>query len=197
MGRIAAVVADGIRRRGRFVYLRAPTGLASRPPMPNPPTLVGPVLAAPVAVGDQAMSINATSARGVLVPGDVLALGTDQYVVTSPVNSRPIQPGVLPGFDDVPFVPPATTAQPAGAQLTPTWSADKQMKAIVDAYPERLVDGKNILLFDLRVVIGSYKVATPPVPDNQLVIDGKVRTIIAVNPVFAGAELTSWTIQAR
>ncbi len=195
--RVAQKVTDAIRRRGRDILYRAPTGTNTVPPMINPPVLVAPVLAATVAAGDTTLAINATSARGLIVPNDILTLAGQQLIITDVVASRTVTVGVQPGFDDVPFFPPINAAQAAGTPLTATWSADVTVRAFVERYPERLVDGKNILVRDLRVKIGVFLCPITPDDTAELIIDGDIRKIINVDPVYAGPDQTSWEIQAR
>jgi hypothetical protein len=72
------------------------------------------------------------------------------------------------------------------------------LRAIVEVYPERMVDGDNILARDLRIRIAARDTAQPNPATQKLVINGDERAIVNANPVFAAAaELVEWIVQAR
>jgi hypothetical protein len=189
-------VADALARRGnQRVTLRHLT--TSGPPhlLPNPPTLVSPVLDGDTASGTSTIAIRAEDARGRMLDGDKLRIGDIIYRITATANSRALT-ATEPGFDAVAITPGLVASLTDGAEITPIWSADTTVTALVQSYPLRLVDGTRIQSRDLMVTIAAYGLEQPSLTD-QIIIGADIRSIMGVTPTYAGDRVVRWEIQAR
>ena len=188
--------SDALRRRGTPIVWRRVSRLAGGDAQPNPPTLLNPVLDGNVSAGATSLSIRATAASGRLFPGDALALGSlPPLVVAAITPSRAIGSGT-PGFTAVPLTSAIPSAQPDGTPIVPTWAADSQVYARIGGFPLQVI-GDQILSNDLSVEMAAFGLSAVPSPIDLLVIDGNVRTIVAMVPTYALGAVVKWTIQAR
>jgi hypothetical protein len=193
--KVANLVQAAIARRGALITLRS---ITPAPAGPIPPIFTAPVLTADAPVGSTTLSIDCGTATGVLSVGDTITVAGQTVTVQTAARARAIAVGVTPGFDNVPFTPALTSDAPAASAVTFTWAADQQLRAIVEVYPERMVDGDNIMARDLRIRIAARATTQPNPATQKLVINGDERTIVNANPVFAAAaELVEWMLQAR
>jgi len=194
-GRLQLQVAAAIRRRGTEVVLRAVTRTGS-PQMPNPPTFVNPVLATPLAPGATALSINASSAFGVILAGDILLVDGQSLTVTTQVRSRPNTANNA-GFDAISFSPPFTGTGSSGDPVLPTWSADINTWAVVSSFPLNLIDGQLIIVGDMNVVMPALDGFNPKLPWKLILPDGVERTLISASPNYVQDQIVSWRALAR
>jgi hypothetical protein len=192
---LARLVADAIRRRGTFIMLRT---IQATEQGPIPAVIDQPTRTGPVAQGATTLALDALSATGQLVPGDVITIAGEALTVGAAVVARPLSLDGTPGFDGVTFMPALAAAAAAGAAVTIAFQADAKIKALLNTYASSLVDGTNIQVQDLRVQIAAYNQAKPDPTTQKLVINGDVRSIIRSDPAFGPAgEIEKWVIQAR
>lgn len=88
-----------------------------------------------------------------------------------------------------------------GANPTITYT-DYTVRAVVDTYPEKLVDGTVIKIGDLQVILQPVTTAGAAIPapttaDDRIVIDGKSRTVGVVTPLYAGSAISAYEVQAK
>ncbi len=182
--------ANAVAQRGATIYLRTPSTSPASPPM------TGPLTCDAAAQNATVVTLRSDTAIGAIVPGDVLLLGTQKLVVSNTISAAPDLVNGGDAFVGVAFTPPLSAAVTANTALTVRWSADKPLKAMVDAYPVTLVDGELILQSDLRVTMAAYR---NPVPElaQQLVIDGVPRSIKNISPVRIRNDIIKYQLQAR
>lgn len=87
-----------------------------------------------------------------------------------------------------------------GANPTVT-NTDYSVKALVAGYETALIDGTTIKVGDLRVILATTTTtggAFPaPTATDQIGIDGAFRSIGVVKPLYAGATVAVWDVQAK
>lgn len=187
--------ADALSRRGTLITWRRVSRLAGGDPQPNPPTLIGPVLNGAAGAGTTVISIRAAAAAGRILAGDMLAIGALAPIPVA-VAATATAPGGTVGFAGIQLASGLPSAQLDGAPVVPTWLADTSVRARVSSYPVHLLSDQ-ILSTDLSVEMAAFGVTQAPTPQDLLVINGDVRTIVTVLPTWAAGMVVKWTVQAR
>lgn len=189
-------VANAVKRRGKTITLRRITTSAAPYSLPNPPTMVSPVLDGAHTAGDTTIAIRGSDVRGRLIAGDELKIGATSYTVTGTINSRSLA-AATPGFDAVTISPGLVSNLPDGTAIVPKWLADEELIATIRSYPIRLIDGSLIQARDLWISIGFVDGLERPTETDKLLIDGDIRAIVSSTPAYAGSVIARWDIQAR
>lgn len=70
------------------------------------------------------------------------------------------------------------------------------VKILIDSYAQNLIDGTIVKQGDMKITMPALNNQTP-VPGDDLVFDGVTRNIVAVENVYSGEQIASFTIQAR
>lgn len=183
-------VTEAMIRRSTPVTLRRVTTTTGPNPSPNPPNIVGPVFDGSYAIDATQVDIRASSVRGRLVAGDRFTHRGTVHTIAgtyAAANNR---------FTGVEFSPALATAIIDGDPVVFTWSADTTVYCSINSYPRRLVDGTLIQASDLDVVMAANGYPEPQLTD-QLLILGKLKSIVTISPVFHRAKVVQWRLQAR
>lgn len=183
-----------VKRRGKSMFLRRVTMLDGPTSAPNPPTITGGLTVfGAVSAGASTITLRARSASGRLIAGDrfVLAGDTTIHTITAQVIAASNT------FTPVPFSPPLTQPVADGAAAALFYAADVPITARVDGFAENLVDGTLVRVGDLNVMIPGAELMAAPQAVDKIVLDGVVKSIVTVTPVYAAAQVAFWRVQAR
>lgn len=191
-------VAAAIKQRGALIQIQHVDRLPGPEPFPSPPVCVSPVLAANISAGDTTIDLNAVSAEGRLIPGDIITISKTTYTVEGAIRSRAYSadPSMPDGFDAIAISPHIAADAPAGTSVGINYANEEDVWAVLEAFPARLVDGQLIQVNDYQVTIAGLNRQTLNTAD-MLVINGSAGTIVKADPVYVGGWVARWNIQAR
>ena len=188
---------DGYQRRGDAFILRRISKINGL--LPNPPILSGAALDGAVIAGARQLSIRADVATGRIVAGDKIILSGRILEVATDTAARAISqdPAVVavPGFTNVPLVRALPISAADGAVLDFAWKGDSEIKGRVEAF-DTSIGANGIIAGDLGVTIPSYGIDPPTIID-ELLIDGRIRSIQSITPVLARGVAVTWHVHAR
>ena len=188
-------VAAAIRRRGKLIMLQRTSRLPGPEPLPAPPLLVTPTLAAAVVPGQSTISLNAAQADGRLLAGVRLVLPSGVFTIAATATSR-AYPADPPGFDAVTLASPLTAAHAAGTPASFIFVNEEAVWAIVRGFPSNLIDGHLIQVNDYLVSIAGLNRPTFDTA-TLLWVDGSPGTIVKADPIYMAGLIARWDIQAR
>ena len=198
-GTVVQRFSQATTRKGAPVTLRRITKDASG--LPNPPTLVNPVVNGATAASATTISIRADQAIGFLATGDVLTIGAlSAIAVAAPVESNPIVASpttpTVQGFTNISLASPLPSAVADGTPIVVTWVADTTVHARVVDFPINL-KSDQIQTGDLSVLVPTFGISPAPTALDQVIVNGLPRSIVTVTPTYAGADIVAWRLQAR
>lgn len=149
-----------------------------------------------VTIGSSAVTLAAPAGNWFLEVGDNLSFGsTAAYIV----QARNTATAGL--FTNVQISPPTTLASSAGSSVQPVFTNDFPVLAAVSTYPYKMIDGTLVKAQDLLTTIlptdtGGRTIPTPS-PTDREIIDGVLRTVGIVAPLYVGSDIVAWEIQAK
>lgn len=192
---IAQRLKAAVQRRGATIALRRVSTSAAPGSLSNPPILISPVIDGAPSAGATVIAIRANDAQGRMINGDRLVIAGTSYRVTQTAEARDFDTPTA-GFDNVHISPGLRANVADGTSVTPAWIADEKVPAIIQAYPQRLVDGTLITARDLELLIPSHEIDQPELTDLVLIGDD-LRSIVSVQPIYTGSTIVQWRVQAR
>lgn len=67
----------------------------------------------------------------------------------------------------------------------------------VTSWPTQKIDGTLIQINDLRILISSDQLPSDPNIDDLIVINGEVFHVVMCAPIYGGASVAEWEVNAR
>jgi hypothetical protein len=187
-------LAQLIAELGRGVVFRNLTVKPGASPAPNPPQLTGLAVNALTALGAGAITLKATFASGRLIVGDKFTIAGDAtvYTVTGEVIAA------SNSFAAVPISPVLAQAAAANAVVTPIFVADFPIRALVTAFPARLINGTSIQVTDRQVrFLASTISGIEPAVTDKILIGSDSYSIVAPKSAELQGVVYSWFCQVR
>lgn len=134
---------------GLITYTNVTTIDNAANPAPNPPTMMGLVVADNALEGAVTINFSADVLTGRLIAGDTFQVPGDPTIYT--VGSQVISPLTAQTLTGVPFTP--GLAEPVSADAVPTFTfaATFTVRASITGFPAILINGTSIQQHDKRI----------------------------------------------
>lgn len=164
-------------------------------PYPNPPRIGGTLaLAATLNAGATTMLLGASLLFGRVVAEDRFRVGTSATVFQA--AGEALDDGANRITVPLTFAAPATLA--SGTAITPIWSADREITAIIQPLSRRLREDVLLEMRDLQVTIAATAMPFEPYVQDRIVLPGgDVREVVAIIPMMADGVPYAWRLQVR
>lgn len=190
--RIRARIAYNIHKVGKQMTYRRVTKSSGPNPKLNPPLAVAPTVNGNFLTGVSAIDFDEVSGR--VVPGDKFTISGDAtvYTITNTVDDDDSDRLI-----NVKFTPALAKDAADGTAVTFTWAADTQISARVMSYPMNQVDGDNIRLTDLMILIAGTDIDFTPMPGDNILINSDVIQVLSARPNYVKEMVGDWQVQGR
>lgn len=193
-----ADITNNLSDVGKSIVIRHVASKGGTNPALNPVQTGSITVAVAASAGNAQITLTAPAGNWFLTTGDKfkIAGAATTYTVTADVTAASGK------FTDVSFSPALTADAALGAACSVTWANDYPVKAMVGAYPAKLIDGTLITVRDAQVmappVDSNGRTIPPPTPAVDWVgVAGSFRRVGIVEPVYVGEGVVLWTLQAK
>ena len=89
------------------------------------------------------------------------------------------------------------TYDPAIGSIVAEETAEYTISGLIRAYTLAQRLNTAIQAGDLRVLFAAQGLATTPVPDDRITIDGSDWVVVSVTPTYSGEQVALWEAQVR
>jgi hypothetical protein len=180
---------------GGVITYRRTTRKDGYEPYPNPPRNSGALtLASTLTAGATSLVLGASALVGRIIAGDRFRLGATIPPVEA--QAEALDDGANRITVPLTFAAPATIA--SGTAVTPIWSADREIKAVIAPMSRRLREDVLLETRDLQITIAGADISFEPYVQDRVVLPGgDVREVVAIMPMMVDGFPFAWRLQVR